>query len=148
MTTITGDLLTIERGILLHQTNCLGVTGGLAGALRRKYPHAFDPYFAACERDESPAGQMVIGEVTPQLFIAHIFGQLEPGANTDLSLVSCALENLAAQLAASLPLQELPCYAPYLMGCGLGGGRWEKYLPLLENYFPQLTIVKLEKQDR
>lgn len=41
MTVIKGDLLKITEGIIFHQVNCMGLTGGLAGALRRKFPKAF-----------------------------------------------------------------------------------------------------------
>lgn len=142
MKTFTGDLLLIERGVILHQVNCRGVTGGLAGALRRKFPGAFASYFAACVQKTTPIGKTVVGVASERLFIAHVFGQVDPGANTDLSAVDSALEELAEDLT-DIFYDDLPLFAPHLMGCGLGGGRWDQYLPLLEKHLPQLTLVKL-----
>lgn len=137
MKTIPGNILAIERGLIMHQVNCVGATGGLAGALRRKWPRAFIPYFSACQG--SASGTCVIAEGAPDLFIAHIFGQLQPGPCTDLALVDSALDSPALKALAA----TVPHYAPYLMGCGLGGGRWETYLPLLEKHLPELTIIQL-----
>lgn len=149
MQTIIGNLLEIDRGIVAHQTNCIGATGGLAGALRRKYPPAFVPYDAACASNNlSPLGTTVIGQVSkdvlqPRLFVAHVMGQEMPGANTDLKSVDRALADLRDQLEFHAYFRGLPVYFPHLMGCGLGGGRWDQYLPLLEKHFPSATIVQL-----
>ncbi len=144
MKTIVGDLLEIRAGIILHQVNCMGAVGGLAGALHRKWPKAFAPYFTHCDRLGAGArGSAVIGEGAPGLFIAHVFGQVSPGANTDLAMADRALESLAEEIISTPAVSALPVFAPYLMGCGLGGGRWEEYAPLLEKHFPALTLVKL-----
>lgn len=87
-----GDLLTITTGIILHQVNCRGVTGGLAGALRRQWPGQFEIYVKECERmGARMAGTTIIGEAPCQPFIAHVFGQVCPGSNTDVKLVDAAL---------------------------------------------------------
>lgn len=142
MKTQTGDLIAITRGIVCHQVNCVGATGGLASALRRKWPLAFDAYFARCKVGSRALGTCVFGEAAPDLYIAHIFGQLQPGPHTDLQSVNLALISCATQIAHTSQ-RELPIYVPYLMGCGLGGGRWDQYLPLLEKHFPSATIIQL-----
>lgn len=144
MKTITGDLLAIRSGMVLHQVNCVGATGGLAGALRRQSPEAFVEYRERCEKLGSEAlGTALISRTRIGACIAHVFGQIQPGANTDLSAVDFALSKLAEQISDDPFYSELPLFAPHMMGCGLGGGRWDKYLPLLEKQFPQLTLVKL-----
>lgn len=154
MTTETGDLLAITRGIIAHQTNTVGATGGLAGALRRKWPHAFIDYARVCIKTEKhlqqswadPLGRTLICKATYEgqsPVIAHVFGQRYPGANTDLIAVDSALADLADQISADPFYEHLPIYVPYLMGCGLGGGRWDQYLPLLEKHLPSATIIQL-----
>lgn len=138
MKTITGDLLQISSGVILHQVNCIGATGGLAGALRRKYPAAFEPYLKACS--ERMLGAYVVASVNSQLAIAHVFGQFQPGANTDLAAADIALRRLREEI------QDRPAFAPYLMGCGLGGGDWTQYSALLEKHFPDITIVQLRQE--
>ena len=148
---IEGDLLAIKEGVILHQTNCLGVTGGLAGALRRKHPGAFKSYLETCESVDDPLGTVVLGiaawkehghELRWDLLIAHVFGQRNPGANTDLKAVDLALSKLARQLQRE-EFRGVPVHAPFLMGCGLGGGNWSDYSALLEKYLPEIVIVKL-----
>lgn len=139
MKTVTGDLLELRSGVILHQVNCLGATGGLAGALRQKWPRAFAPYLDYCKRNRQHGiGGFVIGQATPSLIIGHVFGQVQPGPSTDLLAVKESLDRAQAALIA-------PVYAPYKMGCGLGGGNWAAYRALLTIAFPDITIVQREE---
>lgn len=145
LTTIKGDLLEIEEGIILHQVNTKGVTGGLAGALRRKYPEAFDHYARTCKiRKRDALGHCclevaAIGD--PPLIIAHIFGQLQPGPNTDYAAVNESLGKLAYYLEGDVG-KDTKIYAPFQMGCGLGGGNWAEYSAVIEKHLPQTIIVR------
>jgi O-acetyl-ADP-ribose deacetylase (regulator of RNase III) len=38
ITTINKDILTVEKGVIVHSVNCIGGVGGLAGAIARKWP--------------------------------------------------------------------------------------------------------------
>lgn len=154
MTTISGDLLSITKGIIAHQVNCIGVTGGLAGALRRKYPTAFKAYDFACKTETedrligtsticpSTGNQMDMGGIH---FILHVFGQRTPGPNTDIEAVKLALNDAARQISVYKHLTELPIYFPNKMGCGLGGGDWNEYGLALHQAFPSGIIVKHPK---
>jgi O-acetyl-ADP-ribose deacetylase (regulator of RNase III) len=138
MKTIPGDILEVKRGIIIHQVNCRKICGGLAGALRRKFPFAFDNYFRDERPEEKRIGTILLGEQWPQLFVCHLFGQDKPGANTDLKAVEQALESRQELLKN----MKLPLFAPYKIGCGLGGGDWNAYKTLLKKYLPTLTIIK------
>lgn len=136
MKIITGNLLEITSGTVLHQVNCMGATGGLAGALRRKWPQAFDDYSAYCLNEGSDMlGRFILGDATPGLWVGHVFGQLHPGPNTDIQAVRKALKE-AVDFTSGL------IYAPYRMGCGLGGGDWPVYLQVLTEAFPDIIIVQ------
>lgn len=146
---IEGDLLEIPVGSLLHQVNCRGATGGLAGALRRKYHSAFNRYIDMCDQaafmgeSKSLLGVFCSSEADrnlPHLSIVHIFGQLNPGPNTDMDAVDGALEAYAEWRTNRN--DELPVYAPYQMGCRLGGGDWSKYSAIIEKHLPTCIIVR------
>jgi O-acetyl-ADP-ribose deacetylase (regulator of RNase III) len=141
LTIIEGDLLEIKAGIILHQVNCRGATGGLAGALVRKWPQAFIPYFKECSAHGPAAlGTCVVGEATPALMIGHVFGQQWPGPNTNLAAVNQAIQLLSHHLKrANLNTQV---FAPFQIGCGLGGGDWTKYSAIIERHLPQCIIVR------
>ncbi len=150
MKTITGNLLEIPSGIILHQVNCRGVTGGLAGTLRRKFPVQFESYINGCALfgPHHTAGNALIGGALLQPYIAHVFGQIEPGQNTEMTLVARALRDLSEQITCGHKLSGLAVFAPYKMGCGLGGGDWPKYLALLESIFPEITIIQRPEDAR
>lgn len=72
--------------------------------------------------------------------IAHIFGQVRPGPNTNIPAAERALSDFAKSYNT---LEDQPLYAPYMMGCGRGGGDWNVYSALIEKYLPQTTIIRL-----
>lgn len=139
MKIITGDLREVKAGTILHQVNCRGVVGGLAALLHRNHPRAFTDYFLLCEKyGARNAGQIHEGHDSKDLSIVHLFGQIEPGANTDMDCV-----HLAALMLANRPLLG-PIYAPWMMGCGIGGGCWPEYSAVIESALPgQITWVQL-----
>lgn len=139
---IHGDILKINSGTLIHQVNTLGITGGLAGALRRKYPDHFKEYIGMCQMNKPHAllGDFEVECAGDQrIAIVHLFGQLYPGPNTDLIAVRSALEKFSKWRAQGK--DNGPIYAPFRMGCGLGGGDWSQYEPLLEQFIPSLIVV-------
>lgn len=137
MKTITGNLLDITAGTIVHQVNVRGATGGLSGVLSRRHPAAFTDYFLLCDKHGiQNAGTVHEGHANRQLSILHVFGQVDPDANTDMALVRSALEWQEARPTL------FPIYAPYKMGCGLGGGDWPEYLKALLVVFPDIIIVQ------
>lgn len=147
MKIITGSLLDIREGVVLHQVNCIGATGGLAGALRRKWPNAFDGYLRVCGLhracDLYALGCFALGDSGTGVRIGHVFGQHTPGPHTEMMAVRMSLATAAICLHEWQP-HETPIYAPYHMGCGLGGGNWDEYLPALVEAFPDIIIVRRE----
>ena len=140
----TGDILKIRQGLLIHQVNCLGKTGYLAGALRRQWPNHFQAYFDAV-RSQVNVGD-ALGSVAVSFSaghgIAHVFGQVQIGPNTDLQAVDTALGALAAKIASDRALKGVKVVAPFQMGCGRGGGDWTKYSALLSKHFPDILVIR------
>lgn len=81
-------------------------------------------------------GTIKVSPATSELLICHVFGQVEAGAGTNMHAVEMALK------IARLMRFQGPVYAPYKMGCGIGGGDWGAYSKLLQTYFPDLIIVR------
>lgn len=151
MNIIEGDLLTIERGVILHQVNCVAATGGFAGALRRKWPRTFKRYFELCNEacTFGPGSESLLGcycvssaQTHQPLRVVHIFGQVTPGPNTDIAAVQKAIATFSKDTPNHPFWNGLPMYAPYKMGCGRGGADWKWYSTILANYLPDLTIVR------
>lgn len=143
MKIITGNIIEVTHGTILHQVNCRGAVGGLAGALHAKWPGAFEEYFAACRVSGLlMAGETLVTDATASLRIAHVFGQREPGADTSMSLARAALRH------ATRNVHREPVYAPFRMGCGIGGGNWDEYLAALCEAFPEVIIVQRPEDAR
>lgn len=155
MQVIIKDLLSIEKGILCHQTNCKGVMGaGVARQIAIKWPSVERAYIKYCNTARHPLGTVQIVEITSDLFVANIFGQnfygTKFGPPTNYEAVETAFRNLSKTISAakhntfSLDIFGLDIYIPYKMGCGLGGGNWDKYLEIITSIFPDVIVCKRE----
>lgn len=149
MQTIIGDLLDVKEGYIFQQVNCVGVAGGLAGAVAKKWPDAYRDYRLYCDNNDSAylAGKAQFISVGPKLTLVNIFGQIHPGPNTDLALVDSAFASASGYIdmmisLSSDPFPPVQTYFPYLMGCGMGGGDWDSYQFLIDKYFWDGIIVR------
>lgn len=141
MTTRHGDILEVERGVILHQVNALGAMGsGVALALRRRYPEVWAAYSAEINPQVNgthPAGaahhlgRLQLVPVGPrkddgELWVANAVAQLSCrlGPSDSARYTSYdALDEAIATLAEWNRQPRLPVHYP-LIGAGLGGGHW------------------------
>lgn len=146
MKEINGNILDIQKGIICHQTNCLGIMGGgLAKQMKDKYPDVYDNYHNYCKTFKNNLdkifGTSYIYKINNDLTIASVFGQKEIGYKaTDYDKTYTALLDLK-NIIKKCKLENLNVYFPKFMGCGLGGGNWEIYSWILEKVFPNGIIV-------
>jgi len=153
-----GDLLSQERGILVHGCNCLGVMGaGFALALARKYPSVKAAYVRYHRQVGLKLGDVlfvrpaggkmdiagglplpgqefaVAQELPPELVIANAMTQQEVGGykvgRVDLDYE--ALSQCFETVRRVAHVYSLPVIFP-MIGCGLAGGSWEKVAPRIE----------------
>lgn len=152
MKIINQDMLKVKEGILCHQVNCQGVMGGgIALQIAKKWPHVEKEYKQYISKYGFVLGAsqlVIVNEETVKetpLFIANIFGQDSFGAGKQTSYVALALglNELRADIKVNKKLQELQVYFPYMIGCGLGGGKWEVVSELIEEVFPSAILCKL-----
>lgn len=149
MKTIVGDITTIDRGVIVHQTNCMGIMGGgLAAQIRQKWPHVNEAYVHHCHiaRNErwKLLGTVQFIPVSPYLTVANAFGQLDTSSHA----AHCATDYLALgeclrTIRKVYDGKLLEVYFPYKIGCGLGGGDWDVVLQLLSTFCPAATLVQL-----
>ena len=136
MKTIKGNLLNQKEGIILHQVNCKRVMGaGIAKQIRSLYPQHYIDYLNSPQQ----LGDIVVTHVSPTLTIVGLFAQDGYGRNKQHTNYK-ALEQCLIKVAQ---LNEQHIFAPYKIGCGLGGGDWEIVQQLFKKHLPQTTFVKL-----
>lgn len=146
MEIINKDILTVERGIICHQCNCVGAMGaGLAKDIRDRWFHIYEDYHLAVRKRELELGGCRIAMAEAGIFIAHLAGQYDIGRSkqqTDYQAVRSAIQELRRQIHGSYVLMRMPIYFPYGFGCGLGGGDWNEVYKILEEEIPGAVICK------
>lgn len=146
---INQNLLTVERGVIVHQVNTLGKMGkGLAKSLRDVYPAIYDSY-DACIRHTPPnrlLGTVDYVTVKPNLLIAQVFGQAsiqsprKPKTNhTDEQ----ALEQGLSNIRAIAELDGLTIHIPSGIGSGLAGGDKTRIHAIIERVFEDCIVPVL-----
>jgi len=144
LTTSKGSILTANSGIIVQQVNCQGVMGsGVAAAIRLKYPQVFDQYIEFCLENSNAndlLGKLLMVKISPSLYVANIFGQLNYGRNpgsqprqmyTSYDALDAGFQKLElfiCNLHSDALDNDMDFVNPVIhypeIGCGLGGGSW------------------------
>lgn len=133
---VFGDILsdngTDDFVLICHQVNCMGKMGaGLALQVRNKYPEVYSKYTAHCgvvEQRSDLLGEVLFVDVGEKTAVANIFGQYGYGKgeqHTDYD----ALREALRTIVMAYPRAKIRI--PYKMGCGLGGGDWNKVTKII-----------------
>lgn len=162
---VKGNLLDADLDYICHQVNCQGRMGsGIAGAIKEKYPEAYNEYILWHKHWEDEAADIYGGyENGPsgdELMLGHI---LVHALDYDHSIIHMAAQQYygydgkrytsydAFWSCLGEILQNVPkgCSIgfPDHIGCGLGGANWEViktmiWETLTEDY--DVYIYKLE----
>ena len=144
ITTINKDILTVDKGVIVHSVNCIGAVGGLAGAIARKWPKNAEEYRDHVKRQTLPImllGSVFEVNVAHNIIVANLFGQNDIGTRerqTEYSALIKGFKRIASTVFygndkipdysnheyydSRITLQDI--YIPYKIGCGLGGADW------------------------
>ena len=148
VTTVEGNLLEIETGIICHQVNSRGVAGaGLALQIRNKWPGWYSEY----QRNIiSRLGVVHWYEVKSLhnravLSIASLYAQENYGTKVRQTNYAYLAKCLLAVEAQSAGEQV---YIPHGIGCGLGGGDWQIVYQIIEDALPHAIILALSRRRR
>jgi hypothetical protein len=156
ITTINKDILTVDKGVIVHSVNCIGAVGGLAGAIARKWPKNAEQYKAHVKRQELPImlmGSVFEVNVAHNVVVANLFGQNNVGINerqTEYSALIAGFKRIADTHFVGNdtetsddgvfgtnehPIALKDIYIPYKIGCGLGGASWNLVEEILHKIF-------------
>lgn len=156
ITTINKDILTVDKGVIVHSVNCIGAVGGLAGAIGSKWPVNAGEYRAHVKRQELPImlmGSIFEVNVAHNLFVVNLFGQNNVGINerqTEYSALIAGFKRIADTHFVGNdtetsddgvfginehPITLKDIYIPYKIGCGLGGASWNMVEEILHKIF-------------
>lgn len=157
ITTINKDILTVDKGVIVHSVNCIGGVGGLAGAIGRKWPVNAGEYRSHVWNQASPImllGSVFEVNVAHNIVVANLFGQNNVGTNerqTEYSALIAGFKRIANTTFYSAEMQTkdygVPfgiideyvalsdIYIPYKIGCGLGGADWSMVEKIIHQCF-------------
>lgn len=142
-----GNLVqSVKAGLILQQVNCQGVMGsGIAKELRETYPVVWERYRDLCSKaaPQSLLGQAQLVQVTDDLYVANLFGQLRYGHDGRRYTSYDALDDALSTLGDTLVKNDLPhidIHHP-LIGCGLGGGHWSVVKALIKARLGDYTVL-------
>lgn len=131
-TEIQGDLFETDSPVIAHGCNCRGVMGaGVAKIVAQKYPDVRRIYKNLCSEDKFQLGycQLIYSQFGSKI-IANLGTQYYPGADARLNAIEMALENLGIQLKA-FDINEV---ALPMIGCGIGGLKWEDVSVIVKKF--------------
>jgi O-acetyl-ADP-ribose deacetylase (regulator of RNase III) len=160
---IKGDLLEAPELYITQQCNCLTVRShGLSDSVSKKYPWANvygrrEPvnFYKNCAKYYSTPGTIQIDRDPTSLTdkkVIHLFAQWAPGKagvfskfypDTYEDTYKNRLEWFAKCISLVDELKLDTVAVPYLIGCGLAGGRWESYREILENAKTNFVLYKI-----
>lgn len=159
--TINGDLLACKEHFIAQQCNCVTVRAhGLSQSIAKKYP------YANIYGKRTPIGQRncALNSATPGTIeicssttsqgpnVICMLAQYCPGKPTEYSKYykSDYKDDASNRLVwFEQCLQEIidagitRVAMPYLIGCGLAGGKWSEYSKLLEETSLEIILYKL-----
>jgi hypothetical protein len=145
LTIVKQNILDIEKGIIGHQVNAMGVLGvgaGIAKQIAYKYPSNYRAYRNAYNKGNLKLGSLILHQLFPELYIGNLVAQNQYGTDkryTDYQYLSITLYKL---FCYSGELNLTP-YLPYGLGCGLGGGDWSIVSQLISTHCPNAIICQL-----
>lgn len=125
-----GDLLECSERVIVHGCNSQGVMGGgVALAIRKKYPEAYNAYMAAYENDVLELGE-VIGAYSKDKLILNAITQRYYGRDknkvyVDYGAIREAFKAINSQCSYST-------VAMPKIGAGLANGDWDIIEKIIE----------------
>jgi Predicted phosphatase homologous to the C-terminal domain of histone macroH2A1 len=123
------DITEATSGIIIHGCNCRGVMGGgVAKALRDKFPEIYGPYKNMCDvGKERLLGSVQFVKINDDLTIGNMFTQVDLGYGgkfASVEAIRSCLETVAQYGAEYTNSEPLTIHTP-LIGALRGGLDWE-----------------------
>ena len=142
------DILKVSEGFILHQVNCRGVMGaGLARAIADNWPVVEERYHSLSKPNPKYPylllGRSQTVHVGGKLYVVNLFGQDgfgRSGVHTNYAALAKALATFRLGAEVTGILTAGPVYIPFKLGCGLGGGDWNRVKPIIEAIIPEAVI--------
>ena len=136
-----GNLLEAPEILLLHGANAQGVMGsGVAKQIRKKFPQAFEEYYAAYEKEMLWLGDVIFADCGNKI-IANGITQQYYGRGGECFVSYEAINNVMEDTHDYALKHGIEYVAMPLIGSKLGGGSWKKISSIIEDKFT--TVIPI-----
>ncbi len=148
-----GDLLEAKVDVIIHQCNVMsrGVSG-LAASIFKKHPEC-NTYKDNPDPRHYMESKIFRVQGAPYKYVANLYGQIFPGRATHgwdspqsrLDAFELGMEDVFYLVNEG---QVESIGFPYLFGCGLAGGDWNKYYTIITkfaNWKPEIEFHIIKK---
>ena len=132
--TIEGDILKIDRGIIVHGCNAQRVMGsGIALQIREQFPSAYMTYLKMPIIELGQISWCYINndKIIVNLISQYLYGRTE-ARYVNYEAIAEGFERIKERFS---PLLNLPICFPAI-GAGLGGGDWEIIKTIIDRTIP------------
>jgi O-acetyl-ADP-ribose deacetylase (regulator of RNase III) len=138
-----GDLLRADAEALVNSVNCVGVMGrGVALQFRKAFPENYEAYRKVCDRKELRPGTVFVHDLnrlTNPRYVINFPTKEHWKAKSRIEDIETGLGALVREVRA----RKIRSIAMPPLGCGLGGLRWAKVKPLIEEAFRGVPAVRV-----
>lgn len=138
------DVVTTTKGIILHQTNCMGaMNNGVAKAIREKWPIVFEKYseYVNSFGDQKwrLLGKAYRVRIDEHLSVYNLFGQYDFGYDnsrrTEYSALNNAMSIVISDVEFDYEMEGNDILIPDLIGCGVAKGDKTIVMEIIKHNF-------------
>ena len=144
--TVNQDLLTAPVDIILHSCNCFHTMGGgVAKALRNKYPEVYEADLGTHYADKDKLGSFSVAYTKAGVTVFNLYTQFDYGTDERKVNYEAFYKALEA-FAEWVKVQNLSFRVgvPYGISCGLAGGDWRIIKAMLYSFFEDGRLANCE----
>ena len=142
---IKGDLLTTDASVIVHGCNCQGVMGsGVAKQIKEKYPVVYERYMMVYKKYPDLLGKIQIVNISENLKIVNCFTQEFYGKDGTRFIDYYAIQSCMRKLGHFCKVTNINKIAMPKIGCGLGGGNWNKVEDIIKHELRSTNVLVYE----
>lgn len=134
------NILNSNEKYIIHQCNCITNNAfGLAEAIFTKYTYADE--YKNRKKYSIPGTISIKGDGNEFRYIINAFAQFSPGKPSLNESKENRLQWFKECLDKIEKIENLESIAfPYKIGCGYGGGDWNEYIKVIEDFSENSSI--------
>lgn len=141
ITYIKGDLLNTTDSIIAHGCNAQGVMGsGVALAIKNKWPEVYESYKAAYSAGLVKLGYCQLVKTHDKKIVANIITQEYFGKDGKKYVDYDAVKIGLTMLRKYMDAKDIASVSMPKIGCGLGGGSWDKMSKIIEEILKNKNV--------